>query len=299
MKKYITFISVSCISIFSLVPLFVFLASEDRRYTREKIEKSNSVSTSSSSSVDNSIQKFENDSPTSSATSSSSISTSTSLDATTTTSPQKVSSSPQIDKTTETKKSVFTEVPFTPQAPTANWDDPRQQNACEEASVLMAMKWVRGESLSTEESLQEILSMTEFGQERYGDHRDLSASTTQDLVRNYFNFKNSELTYDITKEDIIKELEQGKIVVAPVDGTVLNNSYYVPPGPKEHMIVIHGFDREAGEFITNDPGTSRGEDFRYSFDVLEESLRDYNTGYHEPVDEKRTAMISFSKPEEG
>lgn len=297
MNNYLTSIIVGCISTLFLIPvLFILLENENREYA---YEKKNENSTTSSSGHGNLEEGLDVSASTNSITSSSTstIDNSTSTDVTTTTvsSSQVISTSSESVSTPARKEKVYFEVPFTPQAPTANWEDPRQQNACEEAAVLMAMKWVRGESLSTQEALQEIIKMTEFAEDRYGAHRDLSASTTHDLVKNYFDFDNVELVYDISVEDIITELERGRVVSVPVDGTLLGNPHFVPPGPKEHMITIHGFDREAEEFITHDPGTKRGNDFRYSFDTIEQSLRDYNTGYHEPISEKRTAMISFQK----
>src|SRR3989338_7629179 len=52
---------------------------------------------------------------------------------------------------------VLWEVPFTSQAPRGNWKDPRQQAGCEEASVLMAMRWVRGKSLSMAQAEAQII----------------------------------------------------------------------------------------------------------------------------------------------
>ena len=40
-------------------------------------------------------------------------------------------------------KSVYYDVPFTSQAPLAEWDDPLQQDGCEEASSLMAASWAK------------------------------------------------------------------------------------------------------------------------------------------------------------
>jgi len=37
------------------------------------------------------------------------------------------------------------------------------------------------------------------------------------------------------------------------------------------MIVIRGFDPATKEFITNDPGTKRGEFYRYDIDLLEKA----------------------------
>ena len=62
----------------------------------------------------------------------------------------------------ETKQKIVNQaVPFTSQAPTGQWSDERQQDGCEEASALMAMYWVQGKSLSSQEALTKILAISD------------------------------------------------------------------------------------------------------------------------------------------
>ena len=61
------------------------------------------------------------------------------------------------------------------------------------------------------------------------------------------------------------------------------------------MIVIRGYDAKTKEFITNDPGTRQGENYRYKSDVLINALRDYPTGNHLPIEAERKAMIIIKK----
>ncbi|MDA2936395.1 C39 family peptidase [Patescibacteria group bacterium AH-259-L05] len=189
-------------------------------------------------------------------------------------------------------KQVLLDVPFTSQAPRAQWNDPIFQNGCEETSILMAMSWVRGaSSLPVEEAEKEIRAISSLAQEMYGHFHDISASDTAQLVRDYFNYSNIEARLDISAEDIKEELVKGNVVIVPVNGQKLNNPYYTPPGPLEHMLVVIGHNPETNEFITNDPGTRRGEKFRYPEDILEAALQDYPTGYHEPINEVNKTMI--------
>jgi len=205
----------------------------------------------------------------------------------------------QLDKKEQKNKKrrvIKYNVPFTPQAPTANWSDSRQQQGCEEASALMAIKWAKGENISSlNQAEQDIIDITNFAQKKYGEHRDLSAFDTTRLIKDYFQYENVSLEYDISIEDIIGELRKGRLVALHVNGRVLDNPYYTPPGPKEHVIVITGFNQNKKKFITHDPGTKRGENFRYKFDTIKQALRDYNTGLDEPMTEERKAMISVSK----
>lgn len=187
-------------------------------------------------------------------------------------------------------------VPFTSQAPYAQWDDERYQDGCEEASVLMAVRWVQNKgSISKDEATSEIAKMSEWEISQWGEYRDSAITDTIKIITQFYGHKKAEIFFDITVEDIKKELAAGKIVLVPVDGQKLNNPYFTPPGPEIHMLVIRGFDERKKEFITNDPGTKRGQEFRYSYDNMMSAIRVYNTGFHEPILEIKKAMIVVEK----
>ncbi len=192
---------------------------------------------------------------------------------------------------------VLLDVPFTPQAPFGNWSDIRQQSGCEEAAALMAMRWVKGKSLTLEEAEKEIIAISDFELKTYGHFHDTSA---EDLVarifKGYFKYNNVEVRYDIKATDIRSELDKGNLVLVPANGQKLNNPYYKAPGPLEHMLIIRGYDSKTGEFITNDSGTKKGELYRYSEDIVMEAIYDYPTGYHEPVNGIKKVMIVVKKP---
>ena len=190
---------------------------------------------------------------------------------------------------------VVLDVPFTVQAPFGGWADERQDYGCEEASILMAMHWVRDKALSAVQAEQEIIAISEFEKEQYGDFHDTSAEDTLKVMKAYFKYENAFVKYDIGIADIKAELARGNAVIVPLDGRKVGNPYYTPPGPPKHKLVIRGYDDAAQEFITNDPGTKRGEGYRYNYDVLENALVDYPTGINEPIIEMRTAMIVVQK----
>lgn len=190
---------------------------------------------------------------------------------------------------------VLLDVPFTVQAPFGGWADERQDYGCEEASILMAMHWVRGEALSPLQAEQEIIAISEFEKEQYGDFHDTSAEDTLKVMKAYFTYENAFVKYDIGIADIKAELARGNAVIVPLDGRKVGNPYYTPPGPPKHKLVIRGYDDATQEFITNDPGTKRGEGYRYNYDVLENALVDYPTGINESIIEMRTAMIVVQK----
>ncbi len=190
------------------------------------------------------------------------------------------------------EKDVFLDVPFTSQAPFGNWKDPKQQDACEEASALMAMAWARREELTPQKSLKAILAIVDYEEANYGNYHDTDAEDTADIIfRGYLEYDNIEVRHQIGAEDIKRELFKGNLVVVPANGRKLGNSRYTQPGPLEHNLVVRGYDVRKKEFITNDPGILYGENYRYKEKVLEAALSDYPTGYHEPIISEKTAMI--------
>lgn len=191
---------------------------------------------------------------------------------------------------------VLLDVPFTAQAPLGNWADPRQQNGCEEAAALMAVRWAEGiKEISLQDAEKEIIAISDFEQSTYGHYHDTSA---QDMVERifigYFKYDKIEARYDITADDIKSELDKDNLVLVPVNGQKLDNPYYIPPGPEEHMLVIRGYNNKTGEFITNDSGTKQGNLLRYPQQVVMDAIYDYPSGYHEPVKEIVKAMIVVS-----
>lgn len=199
----------------------------------------------------------------------------------------------EAERQEEQKNIILFEVPFLAQAPFGEWDDSRQQDGCEEASVFTAMLWVEGrKEITKEEAKAKILEISEYELEKYGSYKDTSASSTVARIFNdYFEYKNVRVEYDIVVEDVIVELEKGNLVIAPFNGQILDNPYYTAPGPDRHMLVIIGYDYDTEEFITNDPGTRQGEKFRYKKDVLYNSLRDYPTGNGLPIVSEIKAII--------
>lgn len=177
-------------------------------------------------------------------------------------------------------------VPFTSQAPSGNWDLPFKE-ACEEASILMVDKFYKGQSfVSPDKTEDEIKKIVDFEEQKFGFHLDTDAKQTAKILKDYFGYTNVRVVYDITVDDIKKELAEGKPVIVPAAGRMLGNPYYRQPGPLYHMLVVKGYTQT--KFITNDPGTRRGQDFTYSFDKFYNAIHDWNNGN---VDQGRKAMI--------
>ncbi|MCX6792903.1 MAG: C39 family peptidase [Candidatus Falkowbacteria bacterium] len=202
----------------------------------------------------------------------------------------------QIKVETTISKLVDQVVPFTSQAPFGGWSDERQQDGCEEASALMAVYWARGDKLSKLVAWEKISDISDFELRNYGEYRDITLDDVVDHVfKDYFSYEKVELQANVSIDDIISELNKGNLVLAPMDGQKLHNPYFTAPGPERHMIVIRGYDPTTKEFITNDPGTKRGEAYRYNEDILYEAIRVYPTGYHEEIKKDERSMIIVRK----
>lgn len=174
-----------------------------------------------------------------------------------------------------TPKSINLDVPFTSQAPHANWSMPWQEG-CEEAALIMVHHYLqgeRGDKINKDLANQEILKMVDWQKNHWGGHYDLKAEEIAKLAKEYYSYKNVKVEYDITVEDIKKELAQKNPVIVPAAGRLLENPYFTPPGPVYHNLVIVGYD--ANGFITNDQGVWQGYKFKYTYENLIDSIHDF------------------------
>ncbi|PJE70225.1 hypothetical protein COU97_00705 [Candidatus Shapirobacteria bacterium CG10_big_fil_rev_8_21_14_0_10_48_15] len=194
-------------------------------------------------------------------------------------------------------KKVLLDVPFTPQAPLAEWDDPLQQDGCEEAAALMAVAWARGQKLGSHQaSKDKILEIAHWQETNYGNGHDTAAAdTVTRIFQGFFGYHQAEAKVIHDPQAIIEALLAGRLVVTPMDGQKIGNPYYTQPGPERHMIVIRGWDPQKQQLITNDPGTRRGEGFAYDLQKFWDAIRDYPTGDHVPITGINKVMIVVTK----
>lgn len=182
-------------------------------------------------------------------------------------------------------------VPFTSQAPLGNWDDERLQNGCEEASILMAMKWIQNKTFSSPaEAQQEIFELAKFEEKTFGNHVDTSVEEVGEIFSQYYGYENFTVSREPTLDVLKSELEKGNIILVPAFGRALKNPNYTLPGPITHMLVLVGYDAKTKEFITNDPGTKRGEGYRYDENILFDAMWAYPAGKNHPESPKSTAQ---------
>jgi len=161
----------------------------------------------------------------------------------------------------------------------------------------MAMAWVKNENnITKEEWLRRILAMADFENKKYGEHRDVALKDVVSwLFNDYFNYQKAAIKPVAAAADILNELEAGRVVLIPANGQALGNPYFTSPGPERHMLLIKGYDYKTDQFITNDPGTRRGENYRYSSETIFNAIRPYQTGNKLPFPALVREMIVVSR----
>ena len=163
--------------------------------------------------------------------------------------------------------SFLLSVPFTPQAPTANWDELHNE-ACEEAVAIMAYEYFSENTSTTLDPKQveaRIGLLTDWQQQNLGYNLSITTEETANMIESVYKLK-TKIINNFTETDIKQAISEDKLVILPANGRLLNNPYFKSPGPIYHMLIITGYDEQG--FITNDPGTKRGYNYRYSFSTL-------------------------------
>lgn len=165
-------------------------------------------------------------------------------------------------------------IPFTSQAPSGKWDPPFKE-FCEEASVLMAMRYVQNKPITgPADATAGMLAIHDFEVKEFGYYQDTTAEQTAQIFQKYFKYTKVKVLPNPTVADIKRALADGKPVIVPAAGRRLGNPYYTPPGPLYHMLVIKGYTTK-NQFITHDPGTRRGADYLYNANVLMNAMHDW------------------------
>ncbi|MFA6160087.1 MAG: VanZ family protein [Parcubacteria group bacterium] len=186
---------------------------------------------------------------------------------------------------------ILIEVPFTSQAPFSKWDEIHKET-CEEASIVMLEYYFTGKKLTREIAEKEIQALVKFQNKNYGDFKDTTAQQTIDLFLDFYGElpegKKLKVVYDFEKEDLKKYLAQGFPIIIPAAGRELGNPNFTAPGPLYHNLVLTGYDGDT--IITNDPGTRKGEGYKYNMDVLYSAIHDFPRK-PENIKQGRKAMI--------
>lgn len=167
---------------------------------------------------------------------------------------------------------TISNVPFTSQAPDANWDKLHDE-ACEEASLIIAKYYLENKTLTKDLAEQEIQAQVAWEINYFGSHKNLTAAETVTLAQKFYNLNNLSTKNISNIGDIKKEISQGHLLITPTAGRLLGNPNFRNPGPVYHMLVISGYTID--KFITQDVGTRNGQNYIYSQEVLFNAIHDW------------------------
>lgn len=164
-------------------------------------------------------------------------------------------------------------VPFTSQAPLANWDATHEET-CEEASLLMVKHYIKGTTFgSTNQADSELLDLVAW-EEANGYKIDVTTTELSQIAKSKYGLSTGRVKKNATIDDIKREIANGHPVIVGAAGKVLPNPNFRNGGPNYHMLVVKGYDKDG--FITNDPGTRLGNNFRYTFDAFYNAIHDWD-----------------------
>lgn len=204
------------------------------------------------------------------------------------------SSKLKIPKKTPTKvpNSYLLSVPFTSQAPYANWDFDHNEG-CEEASVLMMKEFIfenRAAKLDPRYADGQILQMISYQKDLLGSHIDLSAEQTDKyLLKGFYKINARIVPLDL---NILKQnIAQNKPVIIPFAGRELHNPNFKTPGPIYHMLIVKGYKNSGSIIITNDPGTRNGQSYEYSWGTIYNAAHDWNKTDDQILNGKKVMIV--------
>jgi len=169
-------------------------------------------------------------------------------------------------------------VPFTSQAPLANWDA-IHEDACEEASIYMVNAFYEGwpaGKIDPNTADVDLLKIVEFERALFGFFESTTAIQTALLVEQMYGYEHVEVIENPTVDDLKAQITAGHPVIALVAGRLLGNPNFTGEGPLYHALVLKGYTETT--FVTNDPGTRLGAEYQYDFDVIMNALHDWNGG---------------------
>jgi hypothetical protein len=169
-------------------------------------------------------------------------------------------------------------VPFTSQAPYANWDALHEET-CEEAALYMVNAFYEGwpaGKIDPDQAEADLLKIVDFEKVLFGFFESTTAAQIAVLAEQMYGYEKAEVIENPTVEDLKTHLAAGRPVIVPSAGRLLGNPNFTGQGPLYHALVLKGYTKTT--FITNDPGTRLGADYQYDFDTVMTAMHDWNGG---------------------
>lgn len=164
-------------------------------------------------------------------------------------------------------------VPFMTQAPLYNWDS-LHEDACEEASILMLNHYFKKTGINSRQSFENEIQAMVLYENQHGYAGSISLSDLSVIAVRYLELPGLNVNTVSTVDDLKNIIYFNGPVVVGAAGKELGNPNFRNGGPNYHMLVVKGYDEYS--FITNDPGTRKGENYYYNQDVLLNAIHDWN-----------------------
>lgn len=185
-------------------------------------------------------------------------------------------------------------VPFSPQAPEGNWNEP-WQNACEETSIMMIDEYYKSRTgtINTIGAKNRILEIFRIKNNFFGQSLDENAEEIAMMINAFFPWEATTVE-NPTLEQLKQELDNKRPVIIPAYGTALQNPHFRTPLLDYHVIVLSGYDDQTQEFITEDPGTQYGLDLRYPYARIMNAMHDFLPGKNNTKNGKK--IVIFTSP---
>lgn len=178
-------------------------------------------------------------------------------------------------------RAVALRVPFTSQAPLGDW--PARQHTCEEASLLMVDRYLRGDQsgrlidpLTADHAIRQITM--------WKPAVDLTPQQLGEMAQLHMGW-----SYSIQPAERVameQQLALGRPLIIGVRTHGLGNpsypgyftNYEQPGWSVSHYLVVVGYD-SSGKFIVNDPGITAGHGYHITFDQLMHAIDDLDHAY--------------------
>lgn len=165
------------------------------------------------------------------------------------------------------------EIPFTPQAPQGIWSQPWQDD-CEEAVITMAKFYYLNKTINTKIAIKQINQIRNIKEGYYGFSLDEEADKITELINNFLPFE-ARVVSNPSIDQIKNEINNNRPVILPAYGKYLSNPFFGSAGVQYHVILISGYDDNSQEFITQEPGTRHGKNYKYSYKTIMNAMHDY------------------------
>ncbi|MFA6518946.1 MAG: C39 family peptidase [Candidatus Shapirobacteria bacterium] len=184
---------------------------------------------------------------------------------------------------------------FIPQSPEKDWSQP-WQDACEEASLLTVNYYYSSVNPDPKQLLDDYQEIFNFESKNQWGH-DVNLSQMAQVGLDLFGLKSKIIEnpdLKTIKEYLVKDIP----IIITANGKTLfsENKHFKAGGPWYHSLVILGFDDQKSQFIVHDVGTQFGAYFRYSYQLLLNSIHDWPaTGQKENINTGRQAVLILLK----